>query len=91
MYHSFLIHLSANGHLGCFHVLSSVQLLSRAQLFVTPWIAEHQASLSITNSRNSPKIMSIESVVPSSVIPFSSCPQSLPASGSTPHMKWPKY
>ena len=44
--------------------LSSVQL-SRVQLFVTPWIATRQASLSITNSRSSLKLMSIESVMPS--------------------------
>ena len=45
---------------------SSVQLLSRVRLFATPWIAARQASLSITNSRSSPKLMSIESVMPSS-------------------------
>ena len=45
---------------------SSVQSLSSVQLFVTPWIAAHQASLSITNSRSSPKLMSIELVMPSS-------------------------
>ena len=45
---------------------SSVQLLSRVQLFVTPWIAARQASLSITNSRSSLRITSIESVMPSS-------------------------
>ena len=45
---------------------SSVQLLSRVQLFATSWIAAHQDSLSITNSRSSPKLMSIESVMPSS-------------------------
>ena len=44
---------------------SSVQSLSRVQLFVTPWTAAHQASLSITNSRSSLKLMSIESVMPS--------------------------
>ena len=44
---------------------SSVQSLSHVSLFVTPWIAAHQASLSITNSRSSPKLMSIESVMPS--------------------------
>ena len=44
---------------------SSVQSLSRVQLFVTPWTAAHQASLSITNSRSPPKPMSIESVIPS--------------------------
>ena len=67
---------------------SSVQSLSRVQLFATPWIAAYQASLSITNSRSLLKLMPIESVMPSShlisVIPFSSCPQSLPASGAFP-------
>ena len=46
--------------------ISSVQSLSHVQFFVTPWIAAHQASLSITNSRSSPKLMCIESVRPSS-------------------------
>ena len=68
--------------------LSSVQSLSPVRLFATPWIAAHQASLSITNSQSPPKPMSIESVMPSNhlilVVPFSSCPQSLPASGSFP-------
>ena len=45
---------------------SSVQSLSRVWLFVTPWIAARQASLSITNSRSSSKLMSIELVMPSS-------------------------
>ena len=45
---------------------SSVQSLSRVQLFVTPQTAAHQASLSITNSRSPSKPMSIESVMPSS-------------------------
>ena len=44
---------------------SSVQLLRRVWLFVTPWTAGHQASLSITNSRSLPKPMSIELVMPS--------------------------
>ena len=44
---------------------SSVQLLSLAQLFATPWTAAHQASLSIANSRSLPKLVSIESVMPS--------------------------
>ena len=44
---------------------SSVQLLSHVWLFVTPWIAVHQASLSITNLRSLPKLVSIESVMPS--------------------------
>ena len=45
---------------------SSVQSLSRVQLFVTPQIAARQASLSITNSQSSLRLMSIESVMPSS-------------------------
>ena len=45
---------------------SSVQLLSRVRLFVTPWIVARQASLSITNSRSSFRLTSIESVMPSS-------------------------
>ena len=63
----------------------SVQSLSRVRLFVNPWTVAHQASLSITNSRRLLKLMSIELVMPSissSVIPFSSRPQSFPASGS---------
>ena len=46
--------------------ISSVQLLSRVRLFATPWIVALQASLSITNSRSSLKLTSIESVMPSS-------------------------
>ena len=45
---------------------SSVQSLSRVRLFATPWIAARQASLSITNSRSSLGLTSIESVMPSS-------------------------
>ena len=56
---------------------SSVQSLSHVQLFVTPWTAARQASLSITNSRSLLKLMSIESVMASNYlilcrIPFSS-------------------
>ena len=64
---------------------SSVQSLSCVRLSVTPWTAAWQASLSITNSRSLSKLMSIESVMPSNylmLVPFSSCPQSFPASGS---------
>ena len=49
---------------------SSVQSLSRVQLFATPWTATRQASLSITNSRSPPKPMFIESVMPSSHLNF---------------------
>ena len=50
----------------CSLQFSSVQSLSRVQLFATPWIAACQASLSITSSRSSLKLMSIESVILSS-------------------------
>ena len=52
--------------LKCF--FSSVQSLSCVQLFVTPWTAAHQPSLSITNSRSSLKFMSIKSVMPSNYL-----------------------
>ena len=48
------------------HKFSSVQSLSRVRLFATPWIAACQASLSITNSQSSLRLMPIESVMPSS-------------------------
>ena len=48
------------------HQIRSDQSLSRVRLFVTPWIAACQASLSITNSRSSLRLMSNESVMPSS-------------------------
>ena len=47
------------------HAVSSVQLLSRVQLFAIPWTAARQAFLSITNSQSLLKLMSIESVIPS--------------------------
>ena len=65
--------------------ISSVQLVSCVWLFATPWTPVRQASLSITNFRSLPKLMSIESCHPtvsSSVVPFSFCPQSFPESGS---------
>ena len=70
-------------------LFSSVQSLSRVPFFATSWIAARQASLSITNSRSSLRLMSIESVMPSSHLilccpSFSSCPQSLPASETFP-------
>ena len=63
-----------------------VQFSSVAQsIYVTPWTAGHEASLSVTNSQNLVKLMSTESAIPSissSVIPFFSCLQSFPASRS---------
>ena len=69
-------------------LFSSVQSLSPVQLFATPGTAARHASLSITNSRSLPKLMSTESVMPSNHLilcrPFLLCPQSFPASGSFP-------
>ena len=65
---------------------SSVQSLSRVWLVVTPWPAVHQAALSITISQSLLKLLSIEWYChpTSCVVPFSSCLQSFPASGSFP-------
>ena len=79
---------------------SSVQSFSCVWLFQTPWIAAHQASLSITNSRSSLKLMSIELVMPSSHLilccPLLLLPPILPSirvfsSESILHMRWSKY
>ena len=75
-----------------------VQSLSCVRLFVTPWTAACQASLSITNSRSLLKLMSIESVMPSNHL-ILCCPllllPSIPVSGSFPvsqfFIRWPKY
>ena len=80
-------------------VVNSVQLLSRAWLFATPWTAAHQASLSITNSLSSHKLKSIESVMPSSHLILCHPVLLLPpipsirvfSNESTLHMRWPKY
>ena len=81
-------------------LFSSVQSLSRVRLFATPGIAARQASLSITNSRSSPRFTSIESVIPSSHLilgrPLLLLPPIPPSirvfsSESTLHMRWPKY
>ena len=78
----------------------SVQWLSRVWLFATPWIAARQASLSITNSRSWLKLMSIESVMPSSHLilccPLLLLPPTPPRirvffNGLTLCMRWPKY
>ena len=79
---------------------SSVQLLSRVRFFATPWMAARQASLSITNSRRSLKLMSIESVMPPSHLilfcPLLLLPPIPPSirvfsNESTLCIRWPKY
>ena len=79
---------------------SSVPLLSRVQLFATPWTAACRASLSITNWKSLPKPMSIESVMPSNNLilccPLLLLPSIFPSirvfsNESALHMRWPKY
>ena len=79
---------------------SSVQSLSRVWLFATSWITARQASLSITISRSSLRLTSIESVMPSSHLilgrPLLLLPPIPPSirvfsNESTLHMRWPKY
>ena len=80
-------YVSYIGRLTLYHSVQSVQSLSHVQLFATPWIAARQASLSPT-----PRVYSYlcpssgwcHPAISSSVVPFSSCPQSLPASWSFP-------
>ena len=75
-------------HMSKRNCIVAVQLLSHVQLFVTPWTAAHQASLSFTLSQSLPKLMSLESVMLSNRLilchPFSFFLQSFPASGSFP-------
>ena len=82
------------------HQFSPVQSLSHVQLSATPWIAACQASLSITNSWSSLRLMSIESVMPSShlilchpLLLLSPIPPSIRvfSNESTLRMRWPKY
>jgi len=79
---------------------SSVQSLSCVQLFVTPWIAACQASLSTTNSRSLPKLMSIESMMPSNHLilcrPLRLLPSIFPnvrvfSNETALRIRWPKY
>ena len=80
--------------------ISSVQSLSHAQLFVTPWTAARQAFLSITSSQSLPRLMSIELVTPSNHLilccPFLLLPSIFPSirvfsNESALSIRWPKY
>ena len=80
--------------------LQSIQLLSHVQLFVSPWTAACQASLSITNSQSLLKLMSIESVMPTNHLmlysPLLLLPSIFPSirvfsNESVLLMRWPKY
>ena len=80
----------------------TVQSLSHIQLFVTPWTAAYQASLSITNSQSLLKLMSLESVMPSNHLilcpsyPLLLLPSIFPSirvfsNEPALHIRWPKY
>ena len=84
----------------CLLYIRSDQSLSCVWLFVTPWIAAHQATLSITNSWSSLRLTSIESVIPSShlilcrpllLLPPIASSIRVFSNESTLHMRWPKY
>ena len=73
---------------------------SHVRLFATPWTAASQGSLSLTTSQSLPKFMPTASVIHSDISSsdalFSFCPESFPASGTSPiksavHIRWPKY
>ena len=81
-------------------LISSVQSLSHVWLFVNPWTAAGQVFLSITNSRSLPKLMSIESVMPSNHLilchPLFLLPSIFPSirvfsNESVLHIRWPNY
>ena len=86
--------------LGCSVQFSSVQWFSHARLFVTLWIATHEASISITNSQRLHKLISIESVMPSNhlilCLPLLLLPSIFPSIrdfSNESHLciRWPKY
>ena len=88
------------GYIPIVSQFSSVQPLSRVRRFATPWIAARQASLSITNSRSSLRLMSIESVMPSNHLilchPLLLLPSVFPSirvfsNESVLRIRWPKY
>ena len=100
--------LCARHHARCFVTFSkwtsvqfsSVQLLSHVWLFAIPWTAVHQTSLSISNSQSLPKLISIESVMPSNHLilchPLLLLPSVFPRTSifsneSAIHMRWPNY
>ena len=94
------LHLEELMIVSCNSKFSSVQSLSRVWLFVTPWTAARQASLSITNSRSLLKRMSIKLVMPSNHLilycPLLLLPSIFPSirvfsNESVLHIRWPKY
>ena len=98
--HSLKRCLKKQVHISWVRKFSSVESLSRVWLFSTPWTATRQASLSVTNSWSLPKLLSIESVMPSNHLilchPILLLPSIFPSirvfsSESALRMMWPKY
>ena len=96
----FICELPAHSLCAFLYQIRSDQSLSCVQLFVTPWITACQASLSITNSRSSPRLTSIKSGMPSShlilchlLLLLPSIPPSIRvfSNESTLRIRWPKY
>jgi len=100
LFYDQLVHLEVLGSRTAETSVSSVQSLSRVWLFVTPWTAARQASLSITNSRSPPKPTFIESVMPSNHLILCRSLLLLPSvfpsirvfsNESVLHIRWSKY
>ena len=100
LYHSFSFPFTSISTYALFQFFSSVHLLSHVRLLATPWTTARQASLSITNSRNLLKLMSIESVMPSNHLilcrPLLLLPSIFPSirvfsNESVLHLRWRKY
>ena len=104
--HLILANSSRPNYVGCSHSFFkngfkvSVQSLSRVRLFVTPWTAAHQASLSFTISRSLLKLMSIQSLMPTNHLILCRLLLLLPSifpsirvfsNESALHIRWPKY
>ena len=99
-YHATFLSRSCSPTFSSYRWKDSVQSLSHVQLFVTPWTAAHQASLSITNSRSFLKLKFIESVMPSNHLilcrPLLLLPSIFPnirvlSNESVLCIRWPKY
>ena len=100
LFYKIIIHQREYSKIHCQSISQSVQSLSRVWLFATSWTEARQASLSITNSRNLVKLMSIALVIPSNHLifrrPFLLPPSIFPSIRvffieSVLHIRWAKY
>ena len=97
---TFIKRLFSSSSLSVIRLVSSVQSVSHVRLFVTPWMAAHHSSLSITNSRSFFKLISMEPVMSSNQLifcrPFLLLPSIFPSIRVFPKesvlcIRWPKY